>query len=93
MHGGDSDALAITPMMIGETYYYEYDVADAVDVVAYLTNSVGENRTITLSIELSWPITDMHLLVSFDFYILNLFDKLRYLVFVTSMPAYFRLHV
>ena len=69
MHGGDSDALAITPMMIGETYYYEYDVADAVDVVAYLTNSIGENRTITQSIELSWPITDMHLLVSFAFYI------------------------
>lgn len=64
--GGDSNSLAITPMVIGETYYYEYDVANSVDVVAFLTNSVGDNVTLYQSIDLSWPITDMHLLVSYS---------------------------
>lgn len=65
MSGGDSGQKHIEPMSLDTTYVYEYADVYTVDVVVYLSNPIGENITLTKTIELTWPITDMYLIVSF----------------------------
>lgn len=64
MSGGDSGQKHIEPMSLDTTYVYEYADVYTVDVVVYLSNPIGENITLTKTFELTWPITDMYLIVS-----------------------------